>query len=286
MKILIYGDGWLGNKYARYLGAEISDLRINCVDDVKRELEKKHPSVVINCAGKTGRPNIDWCEDNKLETMIGNVAVPLILAQACNEKNVYFVHLSSGCIYDGDNQGRGFSETDVPNFKGSFYSRSKIICENGLKEFPALMIRLRMPVDDLPGERNFLTKITKYSKVINVPNSMTVIDDLLVASKKLIEKSAVGIYNVTNSGIISHKEIIDMYKEIVDSSHACEFISLTDLEKLVKAPRSNCVLNTAKLENEGIYLRPVRDAVQDCLIKYRNIIDSNNWLQDKFEKTK
>ena len=133
-----------------------------------------------------------------------------------------------------------------------------------------------MPFNDSPSERNFLTKITKYPKVINIHNSITVIDDLLAASKKLVEKSTIGIYNVVNPGSMSHKEIIDMYKEIVDSSHNCEFISLNDLEKLVKAPRSNCILNTAKLENEGIYLRPVKEAVKDCLIKYKQAIISNN----------
>jgi dTDP-4-dehydrorhamnose reductase len=35
-------------------------------------LDTHKPTVVINCAGKTGRPNIDWCESHKIETLRSN----------------------------------------------------------------------------------------------------------------------------------------------------------------------------------------------------------------------
>ena len=35
--------------------------------------------------------------------------------------------------------------------------------------------------------------------------------------------------------------------------------------KFAKAPRSNCVLDTSKLESAGIHLRPLKEAIIDSL---------------------
>jgi hypothetical protein len=37
------------------------------------------------------------------------------------------------------------------------------------------------------------------------------------------------------------------------------------MEKAARTPKSNCVLNTDKLRNAGIYVRPVEEAVEWCL---------------------
>ena len=37
------------------------------------ELEKYKPTHVLNAAGVTGRPNVDWCEDNQEATLRANV---------------------------------------------------------------------------------------------------------------------------------------------------------------------------------------------------------------------
>ena len=38
-----------------------------------KDLEDFKPTHVLNCAGVTGRPNVDWCEDNKEATIRSNV---------------------------------------------------------------------------------------------------------------------------------------------------------------------------------------------------------------------
>ncbi|MBI4140337.1 sugar nucleotide-binding protein [Candidatus Woesearchaeota archaeon] len=269
MKVLIYGNGWLGKKFAAHFQAEISPHRIKDLASLEQDLQKYKPDVVINCVAKTGAPNIDWCEDHKEETLFANVNVPILLAEACKRNNIFFVHLSSGCIYQGDNNGKGFSEEDTPNFFGSFYSKTKIMAEVGLKNYQALILRLRMPIDSVPGERNFIDKIVRYSKVINVPNSMTCIDDLLFAAPKLIERRATGTYHITNPGAITHEEILQLYKEIVNPKHTYELITLEQLHLMTKAHRSNCILNTEKLQKEGIELRPIKQAVRNSLEVYK-----------------
>lgn len=275
MKMLIFGKGYIANKFKNYFeGAEISDVRIEELSKVRAELERVKPDVVVNGAGKTGRPNVDWCEDNKMETLFGNVTAPLILAKACEELGIYMVHVGSGCVYEGYNDGEGYSENDEPNFEGSYYSRTKAWCERMLKDFDVLQLRLRMPFDSVPGERNFITKITKYKKVISVPNSISVLDDFLMAAEALIAQKATGVFNVTNPGVIDHQAILDMYIELVDPTYKYELFSLDELAKVTKAGRSNCGLSVQKLEDAGIHLRPVEQAVRESLILYKKNLEN------------
>ena len=252
MKYLIFGNGYLGQKFRDYFSnSVISDVFIENENDVLQEIKRFQPDWVLNCAGITGRPNIDWCEDHKQETFKGNVLLPLMIAKACQRSSVKMLHLGSGCVYLGDNQGKGWKETDAPNFAGSFYSKTKALSEDMLKDYDVLQLRLRMPIDnDINSERNFVRKITRYKKIINVKNSMTVVDDLLKVAEILMSKNKTGIYNIVNSGPMSHKEILDLYKEIIDPNFAYEIISVEELHKITKAERSNCVLNNDKLSQE------------------------------------
>ncbi|MCX6751890.1 MAG: sugar nucleotide-binding protein [Candidatus Nomurabacteria bacterium] len=270
MKYLIFGNGYLGNKFKDFLDkeAEISSVDIGNMEEVRKVLKEKKPKIIINCAGKTGRPNIDWCEDHKEETMYSNVVGPLVLAEACSENNVFMVHIGSGCIYQGDNNRKGFTEEDIPDIKNipSFYSLTKFTSEYMLKQFPVLQCRLRMPVDSQKSPRNFITKITNYEKVINEENSITVIDDLVKATIELVKRKRTGIYNVTNPGSITHKEILDKYKKLVDKNFQYTIINTKDLK--TKAGRSNCVLNTDKLQKEGIKLPDIHKSIESILKNY------------------
>jgi probable rhamnose biosynthetic enzyme 2 len=79
--------------------------------------------------------------------------------------------------------GIGFTEEDEPNFKGSFYSYTKTLAEKLLREYSnVLLLRVRMPISDDLNPRNFVTKISKYERVVDIPNSMSVLHDLLPAS--------------------------------------------------------------------------------------------------------
>ncbi|MEK6922907.1 MAG: sugar nucleotide-binding protein [Nanoarchaeota archaeon] len=270
VRYLVLGNGFFGNKLANYLeGSFLSKARINSVRDVESEIQKFDPKFVINCVGKTGRPNVDWCEDHKLETAQSNITVPLHILEACQKLNKKMVHLSTGCIYEGDNGGKGFSEEDEPNFYGSYYSRTKLIIEKILKEYDnVLQLRLRMPMDDIPGERNILDKLLKYNKVANLRNSITVLGDFLPIAKRLMDSDEMGIFNTTNKGAITNKEILDIYEEVTGEKKNYELIDQKELEKFTKARRSVCVISVKKLEDKGIKIRDVKEAVRDCIQRY------------------
>lgn len=259
----------MGNKFKKYLlNSEITSADITKENKIDEAIKKHKSEVIINCAGKTGKPNIDWCETHQIETFASNVLGPLKLSFAAKEFGIYLVHLSSGCIYEGDNEGKGFSEEDLPNFRGSYYSRTKILAEEHLKDSDVLQLRLRMPIDEDLGERSLVSKLLKYDKIISVPNSLTVVEDLLFAAKQLMDKNRVGIYNIVNPGIITHQEIMDLYKEIINPSLKYEIFSLEEMLKITKAGRSNCILNSQKLENEGIKLPEIHLSLRELFEKY------------------
>jgi dTDP-4-dehydrorhamnose reductase len=273
MKYLIFGDGYIGNKFLETLGkkeAIISSADIANVDQVRTEVKKYSPKVIINAAGKTGKPNIDWCEDHKAETLYSNVTGPLVLAKVAEEMKVRLIHIGSGCIYQGTEE-KCFTEDDIPERDKipSFYSKTKAWSEEMLDYFPVLQVRLRMPIDSEPNPRNLLWKITHYEKVIDVPNSISVIPDFVNATIQLIEKNRTGIYNIVNPGSIKHSEILDMYKKYVDPNFTYETFSLEELAKITKAGRSNCVLSTNKLESEGIKLPEIHKRLPEVLKEYK-----------------
>lgn len=276
--ILIFGAGWIGTKFAEKSGGQLTKTDISDSSAVAKILDEVHPTIVINTAGKTGRPNIDWCEDHTIETVTSNITGPLVLMRACLDRGIHLTQLSSGCIFDGASlRAEGFSEEDTPT-PVSFYSWSKATADEILKRFPVLIIRLRMPIDGEPGPRNLISKIVSYPKVIDVENSVTIVDDLLSATLVLSEKRKTGIYNVTNPGSVRHRDILKWYTDIVDPTHHYELIPAEDLQRLglAKAGRSSCILDTRKLQEEGIHLAPAEEAIKQCLRIYAQNLASKS----------
>lgn len=253
--------------------AYISPIDVTDLEAIRKELDEKKPEVVINTVGKTGRPNIDWCEEYDTETIISNVIGARKIFRACSERGIYWVHLSSGCIFQGNSpDGRGFREKDDDKaMPPSWYSFTKYWADHYLKDKPVLIVRLRLPIDNQPGPRNLIDKLLKYSKVINDENSVTVIPDFLKAVKQLIEKRRTGVYHIVNPGTISPARIMEVYKEIVNPEHQFEIITDQDLykQRLATARRSNCVLNTDKLQREGIKLKPIQERIIELMKEYK-----------------
>lgn len=270
--ILIFGAGYLGQKFADAIpGSVLSTVDISDGDAVREAIETHKPDAVLNTAGKTGKPNVDWCEENKVPTFRSNVIGALVLAEACAEARLHLTHLGSGCIFYGPSPDpKGWRESDFAN-PSAFYSRTKYSADLVLSELPNVAIaRLRMPIDGVPGSRNLITKLANYPKIIDVENSVTVIDDLVPAILQMIEKRAQGVFHVVNEGTMKHRDLIALYNEIVDPTHTNEWISNDELVKLGLAAkgRSNCILQSTRLKEIGIEMRPISVALRDCMEKY------------------
>jgi dTDP-4-dehydrorhamnose reductase len=264
----IFGNGWIGSRLATEFRGEIARADITDRRDLMREMDRLNPTVVINAAGKTGRPNIDGCEADPVGTLVANTAGPIILAEECLSRGVFMAHLGSGCVYD--NSKPSYTEEDPPNFFGSVYSRSKMLSEAALKNLPVLQLRIRMPFSGERSSRNLITKLAGYQKVISVPNSMTYIDDLVTAAEHLITARRTGIWNVVNPEPVTHDQILNLYREIVDPMHEFQVMSTSELSSMTRAGRSNCVLDGTKLEREGVLMTPTLEALKKSLDLYRS----------------
>jgi 3,5-epimerase/4-reductase len=122
-----------------------------------------------------------------------------------------------------------------------------------------------MPITADTHPRNFITKIVSYKKICSITNSMSVLPDLLPVLADMIHKGETGTINLVNPGIISHNEILEMYKDMVDASHSWENMSIEDQDKVLASKRSNNHLGTIKLEQMYPHVPHIRDSIKKCL---------------------
>ena len=227
---------------------------------------------IINCAGYIGKPNVDACEEAKADCIEGNVVFPSMLADFCKNNDYELTHISSGCIYGG--YEKDFTEEDTPNFdfqNGSFYSGTKALAEKIVKQkLPeSYIFRLRIPFDEFESPRNYLTKLLNYDNLLDAKNSVSHRGDFAKYTIDLIEQGVpFGIYNVTNKGSVTTKEVVELMKEHLKPNKEFKFFSkLDNFMQEVTAPRSNCVLDTQKLE-QYVQIRTAQEALEDALSKY------------------
>ena len=287
MIYLLGGSGYVGHAYQALFkrkGIPFRNLARSEVDyadgdALRRALGKDRPEFLINAAGYTGKPNVDACELNKAECLLGNAVLPGIVAEACEETGVPWGHVSSGCIYSGDGPGgKGFTELDPPNFTFrsnhcSFYSGTKGLGEEVLAGHPNLFVwRLRIPFDGVENSRNYLTKLMRYPRLLEATNSISELDEFVEATLSCwTRRVPFGTYNVTNPGRVTTREVV----ELIRRSGVCvkEFNFFESegefMKTAARTPRSNCVLDSSKLASAGITLTPVREAIERDLRAWR-----------------
>ena len=297
MKVLVYGsNGWIGQQFVNLLLNKNVDFvqgksRVNSIEDVNNELSSVNPSHVVSFIGRThGKigdkvyTTIDYLEqEGKLvENVRDNLFSPIILADLCSKRKIHYTYLGTGCIFKFDEQHPfgeerdGFTESSLPNFFGSSYSIVKGFTDQlmSLYKDNVLNLRIRMPITGEKNGRNFITKIVNYEKVCSVPNSMTVLPELLPFVLDMMEKTICGTMNLTNPGLVSHNEILEMYKEIVDPSFTWKNFSQEEQRAILAADRSNNFLETTKLESLYPEIKNIKESVRECLIQYKEKLDN------------
>jgi len=291
-KILIYGsNGWIGSQFIDILNKSNINYtegisRVDDIDNLYQEIMNIQPSHIISFIGRThGNINgkvyttIDYLEQpGKLnENIRDNLYSPLNLAIISKELNIHFTYLGTGCIFKFDEnhpfgeEKNGFSENSLPNFFGSSYSIVKGYTDRLMNFFDnVLTLRIRMPITGSVNPRNFITKITTYEKICSVPNSMTVLPELLPKIIDMMNTNKTGILNFTNPGLISHNEILKMFKEIVDPTFEWKNFSVEEQRQILACDRSNNYLDTSILENFSPDIKNIKESIRECLIQYKD----------------
>ena len=280
MIYLLGGSGYVGTAYQALLqrkGLPFRNVRRADFDYTNRAaltelLRREQPAFLINAAGYTGKPNVDACELHKSECLMGNAVLPGTIASACADAGVPWGHVSSGCIFTGGRpDGSGFSETDTPNFtfrtnNCSFYSGTKALGEEALAGAPNVFLwRLRIPFNQVDNLRNYLSKLMRYSTLLEATNSISQLDEFVAATLACWEKRVpFGTYNVTNPGQVTTREVVDLIKQTGVSHKQFTFFKDESefMHTAAKTPRSNCVMDSRKLAATGIKLTEVHEAVE------------------------
>lgn len=243
--MIVVGRGWIGQKIGALLGVEPISHSAALESLPKADW-------VINCAGVTGVPNVDACENHKAEVIEANSAYPLKLFEKAKKQGARFAHFSSGCIYHGG----PFHEDEPPNFWHSTYSLSKFVSDQALQRNAAIF-RIRMPFSADNHPKNLLTKLAQYAawgKLWDGLNSITEIDEACSSIAELIRSDCPnGNYNAVNNGAIKTSEIADLMGFNAEWWGYEEFMRL-------HTPRSVCTLY-----NSRVSMSPVRDALARCV---------------------
>ena len=214
---------------------------------------------------------IDYLEHpgKLVENIRDNLFAPLTLAHLCEQEKIHFTYLGTGCIFNSDDRNKKFYDDSLPNYFGSGYSVVKGFTDRLIRNYPCLNLRIRMPISSQKNDRNFITKITKYSKICSISNSMTVLDDFFPIFVDLMLKKKSGTYNCTNPGTISHNEILEEYRNTVDSEFKWENFTLEEQSKILLSARSNNELDTKKIHLEYPELPSINVSIKNIMKMYK-----------------
>jgi len=288
MKFLLYGvNGWIGSKVFKLIKDENIEViegtsRVNDINALEDEIKNVLPTHVISLIGRTHGTykdkvygTIDYLEQpgKLVENVRDNLFSPTVLSLFAQKYNFHFTYLGTGCIFEYDHEHpfekeiNGFTEESLPNFFGSSYSIVKGFTDQLMHLFEnnVLNVRIRMPITDEFNHRNFITKITSYEKICSVGNSMTVLNELLPLMIDMSKNKITGTINLTNPGLITHNEILEMYKEIVDPSFTWNNFTIQEQSEILASGRSNNFLETIKLESMYPNVKNIKDSVKDVL---------------------
>lgn len=285
-----------------YKASDIRRITLDAQSELIDELTNYKPTHVISFVGRTHGTigdrvfsTIDYLEqdDKLIENMRDNLAAPLLLAYLCKYAGIHYTYLGTGCIFaynDGDDANRAlqydddpasreiercykFKESDAPNFFGSSYSIVKGFTDRIMQERNCicecvLNLRIRMPIVARDNPRNFITKITGYDKVCSLPNSMTMLDEFLPYALILMKYRYIGTLNFVNPGVISHNEILGMYRSHVNPDFKWTNFTAEEQNAILASKRSNNYLDNEKLLSLFPKARHIYDAVQHCMRTY------------------
>jgi len=155
---------------------------------------------------------------------------------------------------------RIFSTFTIP---GQRYTQKGLL-KFCLKGVDILMLRIRIPLDNRPHQKNILNKLIKYGKVIDIPNSVTYVPDFLAALKYLLQINAKGLYNLTNKGALRYPHLMEIYKRYRPDFQ----YELVQINQVLKTPRTNLIMSTQKLEEAGFAVRDINEVLEECVKEY------------------
>jgi len=274
MKILIFGyTNWIANEFIEYIkinNKEINiiktNININNETLVENILLLHSPTHIINFIDNDIENDyeINNNENNNLNIFYNNIKdnlySPLVLAILSNKYKIHYTYIGSGNIYINNNIEYKFLENDNPNNFNSKYIIIKGITDKLLRLYKnnILNLRIKMPIINNNDKNNYIIKLINSKYINSKPNSITILNDMFPIILDMMNKKIIGTINLTNPGIITDNEILEIYKEIIKPE--LEWIKIEDNENYI-----NNELDTNKLLKLYPNIPNIKDSIKDII---------------------
>lgn len=236
--IILGSKGYIGKNLLKYVPNSVGiNTRLENIDELRKQISIIRPKYIVSAAGISGKPTIDWCESHKSETLFTNVTCQLNLINLCKELGIHLTIIGSGAVFDGD---KLFTEKDIPNYVGTFYSKTRSILEGIIRDVyneNVLYLRLLYPITCDGDSMCFLEKLkTRVSNIHDTKITVSVLPSLLPKLHLLLEQKLTGILNFVNDEITSPSELL----------------SMCNIEHTISSEKTNrglCCLDSSYLKN-------------------------------------
>lgn len=282
LKVLVYGGrGWIGGQ----LVALLKDREIKYVlgkrrpgtdpdEAVLNEIVDVAPSHVVSTIGRTHGPGVnsiaylEGSAERLYENVRDNLYAPCVLASICDRLRIHFTYVGTSSIFHSDNVhsygGKGYSENDCGNYSGTSYSAVKGRTDWLMRYYSTtLNARMGLPVNYELDCRNLVARVIGFSRVPDIPDSITVLPDCLPILLDLMIKCHRGTINLVNPGPVRCSQIIELYRKVV-SNHLCE---TSKPESGVMCSCAHCVLDASELQRLHPSLRTAIEGIKQSVVE-------------------
>jgi dTDP-4-dehydrorhamnose reductase len=279
MKILLIGGGYISTVLQNCFRADnhtvavadFPDVDITKRTSVEHLITTELPDVIINAAAFTDT-NAAELPENQDKVYEINVHGPANIASVAQARGIPWIQFSTAMMFDGSTGANGWTEHDTPH-PTNYYSWTKAWADAELAPWaekpPVYILRIHTPLASLSHDRNFMNRLQKFDKAIDIPTSVTVVEDLYHVITTLLEKNAPGgIYHAVNGGTISAFRIAELMQEggLIPAEKTLTPLTREELDAMTKekggAHQTFPILDTLKLQDLGIVFPDAEMAVR------------------------
>ncbi len=188
---------------------ESKQVSLDDINVLKKALNDWEAELVIHTAGLT---NVDECERNPELARVVNVDIAANVARAAKDLGIRLVHISTDHLFQGDKPL--VDENEPPN-PINIYGKTKLEAEQRVLGYhpDALVVRTNFYGWGHTHRRSFsdwiirtLSNGQKTTVFHDVYYTPILIDDLVIATHRLVNKCVSGILNIVASERISKYE--------------------------------------------------------------------------------
>ena len=214
----------------KYFNADLTEKKA-----LYSKVLKFAPTHIIHTAAMT---QVDLCETNQEQCWLNNVVASENLIGLAKDIDAYFQYVSTDFVFDGT-EGP-YLEDDIPN-PVNFYGKSKLAVEKLLAKSGLVFSIVRTVLvygvsKDLSRSnivlwtKNKLEAGEKIRVVDDQWRSPTLVEDLALGCKLILDKEANGIFHISGRDYLSAydvalktAEVFGLEKDLISPTNASEF---------------------------------------------------------------